>query len=170
MPTERSDKVYASWRESNEKFDYFILGIICALCAFIGQGYKPSRLGLNPGTLELAALLLLVLAAVAGFKRIEKTLLMILINQRQLHANEARGGMVEKLPSGQTVINVATGQTYTPEQTARRIAELTKTIGQLEHQLESTKRSTTVYYQFRNGLMLTGFLMLIGSRIWSAYA
>lgn len=170
MSTERSDELYASWRESNEKFDYFILGIICALCAFVGQDYNAAKFGFNPSTLELIALLLLVLAAVAGFKRIEKTLSTTIVNQRQLHAYEARGGMVESLPAGRTVINKATGQTYTPEQTARRIDDLTKTISSLEKQLELAKRSAKVYYQLRNGLMLTGFLALIAARLWSAYA
>lgn len=67
MTTERSDKLYVNWRASTEKFDYFMLGVICALCAFIAQGYKPSRLGLNAITLELIALLILVLSVVAGF-------------------------------------------------------------------------------------------------------
>ena len=169
MATERSDKVYASWRDSNEKFDYFILGVICALCAFIGQGYKASQLGINSSTLELIALLTLVLAAVAGFRRIEKALLLTLINQRQLHAYEACGGMVAKLREAQMLINEATGQTYTPEQAMARVTELTKTIDQLERQLEPTKKATPQQYHLRNALTLVGFLLLIASRVWSAY-
>jgi hypothetical protein len=170
MPTDRSDKLYTNWRESTEKFDYFILGVISALCAFIGQGYKASKLGLNANTLELIALLLLVLAAVAGFRRIEKTLLVTFINHRQLHAYEARGGMIAKMPEGRTLINEATGQTYSPQEAVQRVAELTKSIEQFELQLEPIKKAAMRQYHLRNGLTLIGFLLLLGARVWSAYA
>ncbi|MDP3419917.1 MAG: hypothetical protein Q8S10_03275 [Thiobacillus sp.] len=42
MATDRSDKLHTEWRASTEKFDYFILGVICALCAFIAQGFRPE--------------------------------------------------------------------------------------------------------------------------------
>ena len=87
MSTARSDGVYEKWRESTEKFDYFILGVLGALCAYISQTYKAERLGLNPGTLDLLALLVLVLAAVFGFRRIEAVNQGSLINHRILHVH-----------------------------------------------------------------------------------
>ena len=90
MSTARSDGVHEKWRESTEKFDYFILGVVGALCAYISQTFKPERIGLNPGTLELLALLVLVLGAVFGFRRVEQVNLVTLVNYRILHANERR--------------------------------------------------------------------------------
>lgn len=170
MPTDRSDKLYASWKESTEKFDYFILGIICAMCAFISQTYKPAQLGINAGTLDLLALLVLVLAAVAGFRRIERTLLATMINHRELHAYEARGGMVAKMSEGNTLINEATGHIYTPDIATRRVAELTQTIEQLKLEKTPIQAAAFQSYRLRNGLMLVGFLMLLTARVWSAYA
>ncbi|MEZ5706341.1 MAG: hypothetical protein R3E56_14345 [Burkholderiaceae bacterium] len=43
MPTERSDKVYETYRQAVEKFDYFILGVTGALCAYISQVYKLAQ-------------------------------------------------------------------------------------------------------------------------------
>lgn len=105
MATDRSDRLHADWRTSTEKFDYFILGVVCAICAFIAQGYKPAKLGINPATLELVALLIFVLAVVTGFRRIEQTLLVTALNQRQLRAFEARGGMIAKMPEGRTLVD-----------------------------------------------------------------
>jgi hypothetical protein len=169
MPTDRSDKLHSNWRDSTEKFDYFILGIISALCAFIGQGYKPTMLGVNPSTLELIALLLLVLAAVSGFRRIEKTLLATLINHKQLHAYEARGGMITKIPEGKMLINEATGQIYTPQQAGQRVADLTKSIEYFENQLKPVSKAAERQYHLRNALTLIGFLLLLCARIWGAY-
>ena len=91
MTTERSDKLRTTWRDSTEKFDYFILGVTGALCAFISQTYKPAKIGVNAGTLEVVALLILVLAVVASFRRLEKSLLTTATNHQELHAYEARG-------------------------------------------------------------------------------
>jgi hypothetical protein len=169
MSTERSDKVHSQWRDSAEKFDYFILGITCALCAFISQTYKPERVGLNAGTLELLALLILVLAVVAGFRRIERTLLATAINHRVLHAYEARGGIVAKLPEGRTLLNEATGEVFPPGAAVRRVAELTKSIQHFEAQLGPVQEAAQVKYHLRNALTLVGFLCLLGARVWSAY-
>jgi hypothetical protein len=170
MPTDRSDKLHADWKASTEKFDYFILGVVCALCAFIAQGYKPAKLGINPSTLEFVALLVFVLAVVAGFRRIERTLQVTLLNHQVLHAYEARGGMVSKMSEGRTLINEATGQLFSPEQAQARVAELTKSIQELKPLLESAKARAHVYYTRRNGLSLTAFLLLLSARVWSAYA
>jgi hypothetical protein len=170
MSTDRSDKLHADWRTSTEKFDYFILGVICAICAFIAQGYKPAKLGINPATLELVALLVFVLAVVAGFRRIEQTLLVTVLNQRELHAFEARGGMLAKMSEGKTIINEATGELFTPQQAEARVAELTKTIRDTQPLLAAAKTSAHTQYKRRNGLALAAFLLLLAARVWSAYA
>lgn len=170
MTTDRSDKLHADWRASSEKFDYFVLGALGALCAFIGQGYKPSKLGLNPTSLELIALLALVFAVIFGFRRIEQTLLVTALNQRVLRANEARGGMVAKMQDGRLLLNEATGQIFNREQAAKRVAELTETIKTNQPALEAAKTSAYKHYKFRNRLALLGFILLLTARVWSAYA
>ena len=150
-------------------FDYFILGVISALCAFVAQGYRPAKLGLNPATLELVALLTLVLGAVAGFRRIEQTLMVTALNHRVLHANEARGAMVTKMQHGSTLINESTGQTFTPAQAIKRVEKLTATIDATQPELESAKIRALKQYKRRNALTLGGFLLVLFSRVWSAY-
>ena len=169
MTTERSDKLYATWRDSTEKFDYFILGVTGALCAFISQTYKPVKIGINAGTLEVIALLILVLAVVAGFRRLEKTLLITAINHQELHAYEARGGMVANLKPDQQILNQATGQVFSPEAATKRIAELTESIEQLQRQVAPIQQVAERHYHARNYLTLIGFLLVVAAKVWSAY-
>lgn len=169
MSTSRSDGVYEKWRESTEKFDYFVLGVLGALCAYVSQTYKAERLGLNPGTLDLLALLVLVLAAVFGFRRIEEVNLATRINQRILHANERRGVLVSVMQNGPG-INTQTGQTYTPEYAASQVPQLTKQIKQLEPELEVAQENAQGYYRLRNAFTLVGFLMLVSAKLYAAYA
>ena len=169
MSTARSDGVYEKWRESTEKFDYFVLGVLGALCAFISQTYKPEKIGVNSGTLELLALLVLVLGAVFGFRRIEATIQTTLINHKMLHANERRGVMVSVLQSGPGT-NIQTGETYTPEFAKKEIESLTQQINQLKPQVESAKERAHKAYKLRNQLTFWGFLMLLAAKVFSAYA
>jgi hypothetical protein len=168
MSTARSDGVYEKWRESTEKFDYFILGVLGALCAFISQTYKPDRIGINPGTLELLALLVLVSGAVFGFRRIEATNQTSLINHKMLHANERRGVMVSIIQDGPKT-NEQTGETYTPEFARNEIENLTQQLNQLRPLVESAKKQAHKAYKLRNRLTFWGFVMLLAAKVLSAY-
>jgi len=167
MPTERSDKVYETWRQAVEKFDYFILGITGALCAYISQVYKPAQIGLNPGTLELLALLLLVASAVAGFRRVESTIHVTSLNHRYLRAQEERGVLVSK--SGGHLINESTGDILSPDMVAHQIQVATEAIPRLRTQLESARNAAERSYGIRNGLLFVGFSALVAAKVWSAY-
>ena len=169
MATERSDKLHADLRASTEKFDYFVLGALGALCAFIGQGYRPSKIGVNPSSLELVALIFLIFAVVSGFRRIEKTLLVTALNQRELHANEARGGIVSKMQSGQSFINHATGEIFDIETAHAKVSNYTQIINATRPQLEFAKNDAYLHYRIRNIAALAGFCILLSARIWTAY-
>jgi hypothetical protein len=55
MATERSDKVLLEWKQSIEKFDYYVLGIAVALFAYSAKDFSAQPLGLNATTVEAAA-------------------------------------------------------------------------------------------------------------------
>ena len=168
MSTSRSDGLHEKWRESTEKFDYFILGTIGALCAYISQTYKPEKIGINPGTLELLALLVLVLAAIIGFRRIEATILATIINQKILQANERRGVLASVIAKGPG-LNEETGQTYTQNYAQQEIPKINKEIEQLIPKLREAQQQAFNHYKNRNHLMLIGFLMLLAGKVYSAY-
>ncbi len=168
MTTERSDSLYHKWRESTEKFDYFMLGVLGALCAYLAQSYKPSQVGFNPGTLELLALLTLVLGAVTGFRRIEATNLVTRLSHQSLYANESRGAMVSVIQNGPGV-NTQTGQSYTPESALQETERLSQQLRVLTQQLELVKAQALRRYHLRNSLALIGFLMLLAAKLAGAY-
>ena len=148
MTIERSDKLYESWRQATEKFDYFMLGLTGAICAYIAQKYVPSKLGLNPGTLELGALLLLVFAAVSGFIRIEKTMALTHLNHQWLRAKEEKGSLIASGPG--PVMNEATGDVFSPEMKKQLIVEKSRTIPAIKRKIESTGSQSTFAYRARN--------------------
>jgi hypothetical protein len=168
MTTERSDKVFDSWRQAAEKFDYFILGVTGALCAYISQVYKPARLGLNPDTLELLALILLVCSAIVGFRRIERSIEVTLLNHRLLRTNEERGALVSKAQSG-PLVNESTGDILSPQMVQQHIQEISAAIPNLRIQAERASTAASRAYHLRNWLILIGFGALMYAKVWSAY-
>lgn len=167
MSTERSDKLYEASRDAQIKFDYFVLGVVGALCAFIGQSFHPSRLGWNPSTVELISLLMFVGAAVAGFRRIESVNSLMRINSQYLRMQEERGSLVPTV--GATAINHSTGEIYSSAEIAAKIAALGDIIPKAREDMERVGQTTLRTYKWRNWLLLVGFLALLASRVWSAY-
>ena len=169
MTTERSDRVYDNWRTSAEKFDYFVLGILGAICAYIANNFEPGRLGLNPKTLELLALASFFGSATLGFVRVEATLLLTSLNHRYLRCNEQKGSLTLQLQSGRPFLNSATGQIYSPQDAQSEILEINRVLPKLNQQMESSNKRAEFAYSWRNRLVFSGFILLIGSRVWSAY-
>jgi len=168
MTTERSDKVHDNWRQGAEKFDYFVLGVTGALCAYISQTYAPEKLGLNSGTIELLSLVLLVCAAVAGFKRVETAIEVTRLNHWLLRANEERGALISKSRS-QPILNESTGDILSPQMVQQRLNDLARSIPGLDLQITETRSSALRWYRIRNLFILVGFVVLVSAKILSAY-
>jgi hypothetical protein len=167
MATERSDKLNEAARDGQQKFDYFILGVIGAVCAFIGQSFRPQQLGINPSSLELIAVLTLFGAGVAGFKRIEGTNRVLKMNSGYLYFQEVRGAIVAA--QGTPFINAATGRVYSPHEAASNIAALDEVIPKAKADLDQAGNDSLIAYKWRNRLLFAGFILFIGSRVWSGY-
>jgi len=169
MSTERSDRLYDTWRASAEKFDYFVLGILGALCAYIANNFEPGILGLNPKTFELAALAVFFASAIFGFLRVESSVLVTSLNHRQLRANEQRGLLTQQLANGRPFLNSATGQIYAPHDAQAEIASINQSLPGINKQMERARRRAEIAYACRNRLVVLGFLVLVGARVWGVY-
>lgn len=168
MTTKRSDGLYESWRLSTEKFDYFILAVLGALCAYISQNYSPEKIGVNPGTIEFLSLLILVLSVILGFRRIEQTNQSLRLNHQLLHSYERRGNLSEVIEKG-TGTNRGTGEIYTPEYAMQETVVLTSKIKTIEPLLKESQIKAKKYYNLRNYSMFLGFMLLIFAKLFSAY-
>jgi len=168
--TDNHSKIFDSWREASQKFDYFVTGLIGALVAFIGQSFSPVPVGINPGTLELASLLILVISFWAGFKRIER-------NTENLRLTFERNRLEDQLIELRTAKetgNVAFGmQTGQPLSAVERDKLLESMQGQYnaKHQLLiAFSNSAYRFYHGRNYLLIVGFLLLLVARVLKSYA
>ena len=91
----RSFDMHRSYREAQFKFDNFVLVIILAVCAYLGQSNPYAKIGMNPETMYFLSLVALVGAAYFGFRRIEFLIIGYRVNIHNLQAAE----MEEATPS-----------------------------------------------------------------------
>jgi len=168
METPRSQSQYENWRASAEKFDYFVVGVLGALCAYISQTYHPVKVGLNSGTGVLLALILLSLGAVFGFLRIEAANQALLINTKTLELKEKKALYVHVLREG-AQINKNEGIIYTVEFASKELPVVTERIKEFEARSDLVRSSALTRYRVRNFLTVSGFAVLLIAKICSAY-
>lgn len=72
--SERIERWLKAHHEASDKMDYFMLGAILAICAYLAQTNTYAKLGLNQQTFLLGTLLIFGLSAFFGFRRIESGL------------------------------------------------------------------------------------------------
>src|SRR6185295_4972190 len=95
MADNRSIKAFEFYAQARDKFDYFVVGAAGALCAYVAQNLMVGELGATPGTLELAALLVMVGSVVAGFRRMELAVQLLAFNHLTLHHSEISGELAK---------------------------------------------------------------------------
>ena len=162
----RSIIAFKHYRESEQRFEYFITGISTALCAYVGQTLQPQKFGFNPYTLEVLSIALVVASIIFGFKRIEIGILLARLNHNLLHMNEVRGTLVSH-PQG--FINELSGEALHHTEIIPRIAQINKDLLTVQKKIKTAQGKILKYYHWRNWLLLFGFLGLFISKILVPY-
>jgi hypothetical protein len=168
---DRSLIEFGYYREGLQRFEYFIVGVTLALCAYVGQTLHPEKLRLlSAYTIEVFSLALLILSAVVGFKRIESLVQHSRLNAQLLDAKEKRGAVVAAVPNTQRlIVNEISGEALSVEQAANLMRELTGKIESLTKLMKQERRKHVALYKWRNGLLLVGFCGLVLSKILAPY-
>jgi hypothetical protein len=166
MPELRSTTTFTHYWESEQRFEYFIIGISTALCAYVGQTLQPQRFGYNAYTLEVFSLVLVVTSVIFGFKRIEFGIWLTFLNHHWLHLGEIRGELASR-PQG--LFNKETGDMWTPADIDKKIKQINEELPETIKTIE-TAQAKIRYYKCRNVFLLLGFVGLFVSKILVPYA
>lgn len=169
MTQERSGEAWHGWKESSEKFDYFMAGLCSALTAYVGQSFAPTRLGMNATTLEVIAPCFLCGSVFASFKRIETHVTALLANHRRLYHHESTGSLIAASQQTGPILNKATGEFLSPSDALHRAQKHKTTAESVESTGNSYAKKAMAAYRWRNRLLYAGFSLLVVARIWKAY-
>ena len=154
-----------------QRFEYFIVGVSLALCAYVGLTLHPEKLTfLSAYTMEVVSLALLILSAAIGLKRIESLVQISRLNGQLLDAIEKRGAVMAEKPDSEGLIVVKyPGRLLTMEAAANWVRELNDKIQVLHHMIENETTRADSVYKWRNRLLLTGFCGLVLSKVLTPY-
>lgn len=90
MTSTRSDQVRTEARAALEKYDYYVLGVCAAACAYGVERWKPEVIGVNASTIHAGAIVLLFIAVVAAMCRLHWGIEQKFANSEQLYAQESQ--------------------------------------------------------------------------------
>ena len=165
--TTRSIEVFKSVTESQQKFDYFLLGLTTALFAYVGEKFSPQAFSFSPNTCELLALMFFLISIFASIKRLTLDIEIKINNFTQLHLSEKRGAIKEALATPGPKINVESGDMLDPEMAALEVEFIEEHIPKVEKQMQKGQDWSGTASLIRNwslsiGLILLGFSKLLG--------
>lgn len=158
------DILYENWLSASDKFDYFVLGLTGAVCAYIAKGFVPQKMSFTPNTVELIALTLLLVSLVFGFRRLEKSIIVHSVTF-QLHSREE---LLQKLKDNphDTVTDPDSGKSRSKDD---EIKLLSDRISEAKSGRDKAVIAAERLYKWRNLFLFGGVFALLISKIWSAY-
>jgi len=163
--------IESGYYQGLQRFEYFIVGVSLALCAYVGYTLHPEKLTLLSGyTIEVVSLALLIFSAGVGLKRIESLVQTSRFNGQLLDAIEKRGAVMTAKPDSDGLIIVKNpGRLVTCETAASWVRELNEKIPVLHHMIETETTRAERLYKWRNRLLLIGFCGLVLSKVLTPY-
>jgi hypothetical protein len=165
VPEESHHLLFRHTREAAQRFEYFLLGVSIALCAFIGQTLKPEKLGCNSYTLQIASVVTLIASVVSGFKRVEAMIATSALNLEFIERQMKR----QKLIKGEPMFDITTGTPPTDFQRSHTASEITAEIGAIQKHLDKAIKSDRRWFWWQKLFLAFGFLGLVAAKILEPY-
>jgi len=160
--SERSLKAYDAWRDEAQRFDYFILGLIGAVTAYVVQNLEPHKVRSLLFAIQLAGLILLIAAASFGFRRIEQNIALLRHTYTRLEWEENLSSLVENYRGNAVRTNL--GDVLTPEDTENHAQQLRAAIAKIGELQEVAAKASGKNYLRRNWCFFVGFILIAISR------
>jgi hypothetical protein len=164
----RSLIAYEHYTKANQRFEYFLTSIIGAMCAYIANSFAPKQFGLNHNSLELLSLLILAMSFYFSIKRLHGVTMMHRISSERLDLYEKRGALVVN-SNEPSIINEETGDILNSQDIINEIGRIDKVIPGIEKHIDKHNKILNRYYNLRFYFLYFGFILLIASKVWSAY-
>jgi hypothetical protein len=165
MAEEAHHLLFRHTREAAQRFEYFLLGISVALCAYIGQTIKPEKLGFSGYTLQVASLIVLIASVVAGFKRVEAMIATSSLNHDVVDLQLRRAKLVKR----EVMFDERMGTPLNDFQMDYAISEMTKSLQKLQKNLTIAVAQEGRWYWWQKLLLATGFGGLVAAKILDPY-
>jgi hypothetical protein len=157
--------LYQRARESGEKFEYYLLGLTLALCAYEGKTLTPEKLGLNAYTIEVVSISLLIGSIIIGFKHVQAMIATSALNHLSLSLEHQRS----RLAKGEPMYEKRTGELLNEQDRAQAAANINREFEEAERELNKVLAKSGRLSSWRIWLLIAGFIGLVLSKVLVPY-
>jgi predicted PurR-regulated permease PerM len=171
MSEDRSMKIYSQVSEAEDKFDYFISGLIAALCGYIGQNYVATRIGLNSSTLELVSIIFLIVSFVLSILQIlfHRRIKSLNVDLLQLSEGKSRLIIASNKDGGQTILDESTGQIINKAGVPSVVGEFEKAEKEVGKEISKNQGTARKLFLSLIVSLCLGFMLLLASKVVKPY-
>jgi hypothetical protein len=165
----RSLEVFKGIREAQQKLDYFLLGLVSALFAYVGGQYKPMPISFSQNTIELISLALFFISIIAGFKRLDLNISIMKLNFQMLDMGEKKGALNQAQSMPGQVLNTDTGEVLGRNEAAYTLQLIEENTSKVKTNLDKLSNYSSATFVVRNWALILGFLALGFSKVLGVY-
>jgi hypothetical protein len=169
MP-DRSFEAWKSWKQAQQKYDYYIVALGSALFAYLGANFKVELSVHWSYYLELVSLTSIIISIVFGILRIQSDVFIQSVDFRKAYANEHLDLANKVVTFNGRAIDGDTNNLIPIEEALQRQIELRQFIESADKTLKTLGNSSERFFNVRNIALLIGFFFLLLSKaalVWS---
>jgi hypothetical protein len=169
MP-DRSFEAWKSWKQAQQKYDYYIVALGSALFAYLGASFKVEQSVNWSYYLELLSLTSIIISILFGILRIQSDVSIQSVDYRKAYANEHLDLANKVVTFNGRAIDGDTGNIIPIEDALQRQIKLREFIGSADKTLKTLGNSSERFFNVRNVALLLGFFLLLISKavlVWN---
>lgn len=163
-------EAWKSWKEAQQKYDYFVVGLTTTLFAFLGSKYQPEPIGFSQNTFELASLFFLCISILVGVFKLESDISLLSTNLRKIEAREHLDVINKIINAPGPVIDGDTRKEISKTDALGKQEMLAEYISKSGKGLTIIGKRSELMFRARNVSLIIGFVLLITSKFVGLYA
>ena len=166
--SESHEKLFLHWSDSVQKFDYYLTGLLGASVVYLIKEYQPTIVGLNISTVELLAIICLIISLFAGITRIERNVTILRITHDLLPRETFLKTLRMRSP-GQEILSEESLEVLSPEEIHAMEIEISETVKIAKEARDKLSRGSEILYSVRNVTLATGIILLLLAKVVKPY-
>ena len=156
-------------KQTQQKYDYFILSLSSALFAYLGSKFEPEKLSFSQNSIELLALASFAVSILFGILRLESEISVQSNDYRKAQAQERLDVVNKIINLPYRNIDLDTGSQISISEAQEKKQILQKFIAQSSDYAKELGDSYDLKFKVRNYSLLIGFALLVISKFVALY-
>ncbi len=162
-------EAWKSVKQTQQKYDYFIVGLSSTLFAYLGSNFTPGALSLSQNSFELAALTCLLVSILFGILRLESEIAIQSTDYRKTQAQERLDVVNKIINMPYRDIDLNSGSEITQSEAKEHQEILKEFVTKSTQGLGKLGGRYQFYFLVRNVSLFLGFALLVASKFISLY-